>query len=751
MSLPLVLALVSAVSARVPGTSQTVDGMRVVPGVVRVAEDAGLLRTEREDVVENSTPMQLEARYVVHLPKGAALSRVALDVDGTLIEGEVLEAERSRRIFSGIVDRPTPRDPALVERLADGSVQIKIFPVPAHGSRRIMLAYDEVAPAAPTGDAELTLGREGFVLRVPTSALPETLPRARAIAIDASRGQGPRAIARAEAIARELVGTLSNGERFAVLVCDSACASFPSAGLAVKVDASVADLDAWMAAPRGGGARDVAGGVAEAAARVGAEGQIVWLGSGRATSGALNPSDVAARVRTSLGEGAELRAVRVGDVDLGELASLARAVAGTFDDANDAVGSPPHAPAAALARRLHASSLRAPSIDLPAGLALATPLPERIGLGEPLVAIGVVKGAPHGDLTIRGAIQGRSYSSTHQVKVIARDVARADALLAQTRVDALEAKGDAKSLAAAGAIARAHKVLAKSASWLVLESDEMFLENGIARAVRSAPPKQVGPIATTSSAPGVLAGHVARPIALRMAFVQVTGRFPAERIQHIVHMNRARVSFCYEQGLRANPTLAGRVAIKFVIGRDGAVVAAADAGSDLPDAAVVACVADVFRDMAFPTPEGGIVSVVYPFLLTPEAGTVGGPGVLPLRVPASETPDPHTIWQLRTRTEERPDDAEAHDAFVHALMRADRRDEAREAAERFVRAVPGAPRAYDTLIELASPARTATALDARADLSPTDALLHERAARAFEVTGDLRRAASHRLAAAASR
>ncbi len=737
MSLLVALALASAVTGRLPGTSQTVDGLRVVPAAVRVVEDAGIVRTEREDLVENATAMQLEARYVVHIPRGAALTRVALDVDGTLIEGEVLGRARASEVFHGIVDRPAPRDPALVERLDDGAVQVKIFPVPGHGARRIVLGYDEAAPAPAGGDALLTLGKKGFVLRIPGVAAADAAPgpTARAIVVDASRGQTPPRAESARAIARELAAALAPGDAFAILVCDSACASFPAAGLAKKGDGTSEELTAWLAgaATRGGGSRDVAGAVAEAAGRVGRGGQIVWLGGGRATSGPLQAREVAASVRASLGSDIELRAVGIDDT--GELAALAKATGASFEEAGP--GLVRASDASAVARRLRSSSVRAPLVDLPNGLSLTGALPERLVGGDSLVVMGTFQGEPRGDVTVRGTVQGRPVAWTHRLQVLARDVLRADTLLAQARVDALEARGDPLSVAAAADLARAHRVLAKGASWLVLENDEMFEQNGIARTGR---PKARSP-ATVPAAPG---SHVTTAPVLRQSFVQVNGRLPAERIQHVVRMNQPRVRFCYEQGLRASPTLAGRVSVKFVIDGAGLVAAATDGGSDLPDRDVIACIVDAFREMTFPIPEGGLVTVVYPFALTPAPGTKAGPMVLPLRVPPSATPDPHTLWRLRTQVEENPSNHAAHAAYLDALLRAGQRDAARDAAESFVRQAPDALAAYHALIALASPARTATALDALTDLSPWDALLHERAAAALAAAGDPRRAASHR-------
>ena len=96
----------------------------------------------------------------------------------------------------------------------------------------------------------------------------------------------------------------------------------------------------------------------------------------------------------------------------------------------------------------------------------------------------------------------------------------------------------------------------------------------------------------------------------------VVGRLPAETIQRIVRANFGRFRACYENGLRGNPGLVGRVSVRFVIGRDGAVSSVADGGSDIPDAAVTSCVVRAFYGLSFPQPEGGIVSVTYPISFT---------------------------------------------------------------------------------------------------------------------------------------
>jgi hypothetical protein len=97
----------------------------------------------------------------------------------------------------------------------------------------------------------------------------------------------------------------------------------------------------------------------------------------------------------------------------------------------------------------------------------------------------------------------------------------------------------------------------------------------------------------------------------------VSGHLPPEVVQRIVRQNYGRFRMCYENGLRLNPNLTGRVTARFVIGREGAVTNAANGGSDMPDSGVTACVVQAFYGLSFPKPDNGIVMVSYPILFSP--------------------------------------------------------------------------------------------------------------------------------------
>lgn len=100
-----------------------------------------------------------------------------------------------------------------------------------------------------------------------------------------------------------------------------------------------------------------------------------------------------------------------------------------------------------------------------------------------------------------------------------------------------------------------------------------------------------------------------RPVTVRFGSVSVTGSMPSEVVQRLVRRNAGRYRLCYEEGLQRNPSLQGRVTVRFVIGRDGSVQTAQSSSSDLPDYAVVQCAIAATRSIAFPQPTGGGIVV----------------------------------------------------------------------------------------------------------------------------------------------
>ncbi len=114
------------------------------------------------------------------------------------------------------------------------------------------------------------------------------------------------------------------------------------------------------------------------------------------------------------------------------------------------------------------------------------------------------------------------------------------------------------------------------------------------------------------------AGRVSHFKGPRYGAPTTNGRLAPEVIQRIVRLNDGRYRFCYENALRNDPSLRGRVTVRFMIDRSGAVAVAADGGSDIPDEGVRRCVVSSFLGLSFPQPENGTVSVVYPIVFSPD-------------------------------------------------------------------------------------------------------------------------------------
>jgi hypothetical protein len=126
---------------------------------------------------------------------------------------------------------------------------------------------------------------------------------------------------------------------------------------------------------------------------------------------------------------------------------------------------------------------------------------------------------------------------------------------------------------------------------------------------------------------------------VRLGAATVKGRLPPEIVQRVVRHHVGRYRACYDGALLRNPKTAGRVGVRFVIDKDGAVDSTGAApGAKVSDKAMVSCLLRAFGSLRFPKPEGGgKVTVVYPIEFSPGAATKPPAKRLPSRRPAPGT------------------------------------------------------------------------------------------------------------------
>jgi tetratricopeptide (TPR) repeat protein len=108
---------------------------------VDVVVENGIARTTIDQTFFNQTDYELEGVYSFPLPPDAAIARLAMYVDGKLMEAGITERQEGREIYESIVYRR--RDPALLEWMQGNEFRVRIYPLPARTEKRILLSYTE--------------------------------------------------------------------------------------------------------------------------------------------------------------------------------------------------------------------------------------------------------------------------------------------------------------------------------------------------------------------------------------------------------------------------------------------------------------------------------------------------------------------------------------------------------------------------------------------------------------------------------
>jgi Ca-activated chloride channel family protein len=81
----------------------------------------------------------LEGDFNFPLPEGSFVSGYALDINGVMVDGVVVEKQKGRVVFEKIVRQGI--DPGLVEWVEGNNFRTRIFPIPARGSRTVSVRY----------------------------------------------------------------------------------------------------------------------------------------------------------------------------------------------------------------------------------------------------------------------------------------------------------------------------------------------------------------------------------------------------------------------------------------------------------------------------------------------------------------------------------------------------------------------------------------------------------------------------------
>ena len=112
---------------------------------VEIEINNGVAEVRVDQAFTNLLNTPLEVTYLFPIPAEAAIDRFSLVVDGKEIMAELYDRDEARRIYEKIVRER--RDPALLEYAGKGLFRTSVFPIPAHGTRRVKLSYRQVVAA----------------------------------------------------------------------------------------------------------------------------------------------------------------------------------------------------------------------------------------------------------------------------------------------------------------------------------------------------------------------------------------------------------------------------------------------------------------------------------------------------------------------------------------------------------------------------------------------------------------------------
>ena len=116
-------------------------GLELVGLVGKSVIEGPLAFTELTMTFRNPQARQIEGHFKIAMPDGAAISRFAMKINDRWMEGEVVEKQAARRAYEDALHRR--QDPALLEQDAGNLFRARVFPIPAHGDKSLIVSWSQ--------------------------------------------------------------------------------------------------------------------------------------------------------------------------------------------------------------------------------------------------------------------------------------------------------------------------------------------------------------------------------------------------------------------------------------------------------------------------------------------------------------------------------------------------------------------------------------------------------------------------------
>lgn len=112
--------------------------------VVKAVLRDGVAETEVDQTFSNPGSQPIEGWYWFTVPTTAMVTGFALETNGQLVEGEVIEKREAAAQYGAAMRQGN--EPALLEWVDGRTYRARVYPIPASGNRRVVLRYIEMLP-----------------------------------------------------------------------------------------------------------------------------------------------------------------------------------------------------------------------------------------------------------------------------------------------------------------------------------------------------------------------------------------------------------------------------------------------------------------------------------------------------------------------------------------------------------------------------------------------------------------------------